>query len=123
MISDLADMKKWVKAYVTGANNSAATQKERLDCLPIGEYGLSFGLGIGCSGGWYGYTGGIPGYNTGAYYFPAQGATIIAFVNSQQERPAPGVANAIVRDITLILYPNNVAFPTDPNPTKTPPKY
>ena len=115
MISDLADMKKWVKAYVTGANNSAVTQKERLDCLPIGAHGLSFGLGIGCSGGWYGYTGGIPGYNTGAYYFPAQGATIVAFVNSQQETPAPGVANAIVRDITQILYPNNVAFPTDPS--------
>jgi D-alanyl-D-alanine carboxypeptidase len=123
MISDLADMKKWVKAYVTGENNGTATQKERLDCLPIGDYGLSFGLGIGCSGGWYGYTGGIPGYNTGAYYFPAQGATIIAFVNSQQEQPAPGVANAIFRDITQILYPANVAFPTDPNPTKTPPKY
>jgi len=123
MISDVADMKKWVKTYVAGENNSASTQKERLDCLPIGEYGLSFGLGIGCSGGWYGYTGGIPGYNTGAYYFPAQGATIIAFVNSQQERPAPGVANAIFRDITQIVYPANVAFPTDPNPTKTPPKY
>lgn len=122
MISDLADMKKWVKAYVTGENNGAATQKERLDCLPVGQYGLSFGLGIGCSGGWYGYTGGIPGYNTGAYYFPSQGATIIAFVNSQQEKPAPGVANAIFRDITQILYPANVAFPTDPNPTKTAPK-
>lgn len=123
MISDLADMKKWVKAYVTGANNSTASQKERLDCLPIGEYGLSFGLGIGCSGGWYGYTGGIPGYNTGAYYFPAQRATIIAFVNSQQEKPAPGVANAIVRDITQILYPTNVAFPTNPDPNAPPPKY
>lgn len=116
MISDMADMKKWVKAYVTGTTNSAETQKQRLDCLPIGEHGLSFGLGIGCSGGWYGYTGGIAGYNTGAYYFPAQDATIIAFVNSQQEKPDPGVANSIVRDITQILYPNNVAFPSDPVP-------
>jgi D-alanyl-D-alanine carboxypeptidase len=121
MISDMADMKKWVKAYVTGTTNSAATQKDRLACLPIGEYGLSFGLGIGCSNGWYGYTGGIPGYNTGAYYFPAQGATIIAFVNSQQEKPAPGVANSIVRDIAQILYPQNVPFPTDPNAAAKPP--
>ena len=119
MISDLADMKTWVKAYVTGATNSAATQKERLACLPTGGYELSFGLGIGCSNGWYGYTGGIPGYNTGAYYFPAQGATIIAFVNSQQEKPDPGVANAIFRDLTQILYPNNIAFPTDPNAKPT----
>jgi D-alanyl-D-alanine carboxypeptidase len=115
MISDMADMKTWVKAYVTGTTNGAATQKARLDCVPVGKYGLAFGLGIGCSGGWYGYTGGIAGYNTGAYYFPTEGATIIAFVNSQQEKPDPGVANAIFRDVTQILYPNNVAFPTDPS--------
>jgi D-alanyl-D-alanine carboxypeptidase len=115
MISDLPDMKKWVKAYVTGTTNSTTTQKERLACLPTGGYQLSFGLGVGCSNGWYGYTGGIPGYNTAAYYFPAQGATIIAFVNSQQEKPAPGVANAIVRDLAQILYPANVPFPADPH--------
>jgi D-alanyl-D-alanine carboxypeptidase len=111
MISDMADMKIWVKDYVTGTTNGAATQKQRLDCLPIGKPGLSFGLGIGCSAGWYGYTGGIPGYNTGVYYFPGKDITIIALVNSQRETPDPGVANAIMRDFTKILTPENVAFP------------
>ena len=78
MISDMADMKTWVKAYVTGTVNSAATQKERLTCIPIGKPNLAFGLGIGCSAGWFGYTGGITGYNTGAYYLPEMDATIIA---------------------------------------------
>jgi D-alanyl-D-alanine carboxypeptidase len=110
MISDMADMKKWVKAYVTGTTNSAATQKARLTCLPTGEGNLSFGLGIGCSAGWYGYTGGITGYNTGAYYMPDTGATIIVFVNSQVEKPFPGVANAMFRDIARIITPNNVPF-------------
>ncbi len=110
MISDMADMKKWVKAYVTGTTNSATTQQARLTCLPTGEGNLSFGLGIGCSAGWYGYTGGITGYNTAAYYMPATGTTIIAFVNSQQEHPFPGVANAIFRDIAKIVTPNNVPF-------------
>jgi D-alanyl-D-alanine carboxypeptidase len=110
MISDMADMKKWVKAYVTGTANSAATQKARLTCLPTGEGNLSFGLGIGCSAGWYGYTGGITGYNTGAYYMPDTGATIIVFVNSQVEKPFPGVANAMFRDIARIITPNNVPF-------------
>jgi D-alanyl-D-alanine carboxypeptidase len=114
MISDMADMKRWVKAYVSGSTNSEATQRDRLDCISTGEYGLAFGLGIGCSDGWYGYTGGIPGYNTGAYYFPEKDATIIAFVNSQIEKPEPGVANSIVRDFTQILDPSHVAFPTDP---------
>ena len=34
MISDTADMKTWVKAYVTGTVNSAATQQQRLACIP-----------------------------------------------------------------------------------------
>ena len=110
MISDMVDMKKWVKAYVTGTTNSAATQKARLACVPTGVGNLSFGLGIGCSAGWYGYTGGITGYNTGAYYMPATGASIIVFVNSQVEKPFPGVANAIFRDIARIITPNNVPF-------------
>ncbi len=111
MISDMADMKIWVKDYVAGTTNSAATQRQRLDCIPIGKPGMSFGLGVGCSGGWYGYTGGIPGYNTGAYYLPAKDATIVVLVNSQIEKPDPGVANSIVRDFTKILFPDHVAFP------------
>ena len=111
MISDMADMKAWVKAYVSGSVNSAATQKERLTCVPIGKPNMAFGLGIGCSAGWFGYTGGITGYNTGAYYFPAQDATIIVFVNSQQERKDKlDVASATVRDIARVLFPANVPF-------------
>jgi D-alanyl-D-alanine carboxypeptidase len=110
MISDMADMKTWVKAYVTGTTNSAPSQKARLTCIPTGEGNLAFGLGIGCSAGWYGYTGGIRGYNTGAYYMPATGITIIAFVNSQVEKPFPGVANAIFRDIATIVAPGNIPF-------------
>lgn len=110
MISDMADMKSWVKAYVTGTTNGAASQKARLTCLPTGEGNLAFGLGIGCSAGWYGYTGGITGYNTAAYYMPATGATIVAFVSSQREKPFPGVANAIFRDIAKLVTPNNVPF-------------
>ena len=110
MISDMADMKKWVKAYVTGTTNSAASQKARLTCLPTGEGNFKFGLGIGCSAGWDGYTGGIIGYHTAVYYMPATGATIIVFVNSDQEEPLPGVANALFRDIAKIITPNNVPF-------------
>jgi len=111
MISDMADMKTWVKAYVTGTTNSAATQKARLTCLPVGKPNLAFGLGIGCSAGWFGYTGGITGYNTGAYYLPAMDATIVVLVNSQQQpKDKPDVASAIFRDIARILSPGNVPF-------------
>jgi D-alanyl-D-alanine carboxypeptidase len=111
MISTVPDMKRWVKSYVTGTMNSRAAQRARLRCLPTGlGKDLNFGLGIGCSSGWYGYTGGLPGYNTAAYYFPSKDITVIAFVNAQREQPAPGVANSILRDITRVITPQNVAF-------------
>jgi D-alanyl-D-alanine carboxypeptidase len=111
MISDMADMKTWVKAYVAGTVNSAATQKARLTCIPIGKPNMAFGLGIGCSAGWFGYTGGITGYNTGAYYLPEADATIISFVNSQQQpKDKPDVASATFRDIARIPFPGNVPF-------------
>ena len=72
---------------------------------------MAFGLGIGCSAGWFGYTGGITGYNTGAYYLPEMDATIIAFVNSQQQpKDKPDVASATFRDIARVLFPGNVPF-------------
>lgn len=107
MVSDMADMKRWVKLYVEGKTNGAATQRARLDCLPIGDGDGGFGLGIACSNGWYGYTGGLPGYNTAAFEFPATGVTIVAWVTVQADNPKPGVANAIFRDIAAIMTPEN----------------
>jgi D-alanyl-D-alanine carboxypeptidase len=110
IISDLDDMKRWVALYVTGKTNKPATQRERLTCIPIGQGNLSFGLGIGCSAGWYGYTGGLPGYNTAGYYFPESGVTIISWVDVQSDKPAPGVASSIFRDIAEIMTPGHVPF-------------
>lgn len=112
MISTVPDMRRWVKSYVLGTMNSKAMQRQRLRCIPTGMgKNLNFGLGIGCSSGWYGYTGGLPGYHTAAYYLPSKDITVIAFVNAQREQPFPGAANAILRDITQIITPGNVAFP------------
>ncbi len=110
MISDMADMKRWVKLYVTGKTSGPATQRARMACVPTGEGNLSFGLGIGCSAGWYGYTGGLPGYNTANYYFPATGTTIVAWVPFQSDKPAPGAANAVFRDIAHIMTPAHIPF-------------
>ena len=115
MISNVPDMTRWVKSYVLGTMNSKAMQRERLRCLPVGMgKGLNFGLGIGCSGGWYGYTGGLPGYHTAAYYLPSKDITLIAFVNAQREKPFPGAANAIARDISQIVTPGNINFGAAP---------
>jgi D-alanyl-D-alanine carboxypeptidase len=110
MISDMGDMKRWVKLYVTGKTNGPETQRARMTCVPTGHGNLGFGLGIGCSAGWYGYTGGLPGYNTANYYFPEQDITIVAWVTLQADKPPPGVANAIFRDIARIMTPEHVPF-------------
>lgn len=111
MISTVPDMSRWVKSYVLGTMNSKAMQRQRLRCIPTGlGKGLDFGLGIGCSNGWYGYTGGLPGYNTAAYYLPSKDITVIAFVNAQREKPFPGAPNVIARDISRIITPNNINF-------------
>jgi len=110
MISTLPDMRRWVELMVRGRTSAAATQRARLDCVPIGKGNMSFGLGLGCSAGWYGYTGGLPGYNTAAYYFPAANITLVVFVTLQEDNPQPGVANTMVRDIARILIPDNVPF-------------
>ncbi len=118
MISTVPDMARWVKAYVSGTTNSPASQKERLQCIPIApNTKMAFGLGVGNSAGWYGYTGGLPGYNTAAYYLPEQDITLITFVTAQKEKPFPGVANCIIRDISRIITPDNVMF-TDAPPAK-----
>ena len=117
MISTVPDMKRWVKSYVLGTMNSKAMQRQRLNCISTGiGKGLDFGLGIGCSGGWYGYTGGLPGYHTAAYYLPSKDITLITFVIAQREQPFPGVANFIVRDITRIITPGNINFGGAPEP-------
>jgi D-alanyl-D-alanine carboxypeptidase len=110
MVSDMADMKRWITLYVTGKTSSPATHRALMNCIWTGRGNLSFGLGLGCSAGWYGYTGGLPGYNTADYYFPATGATIVAWVDVQAGTPRPGVANAIFRDIARLMTPGNVPF-------------
>jgi hypothetical protein len=64
----------------------------------------------GSTAGWFGHTGAVPGYNTAAYYFPAQKITIIVLVNSGTLGLPPGVANAIVQDIATIVTPQNIPF-------------
>ena len=72
MISDMADIRTWIVAYVGGKVSKPATYKQLMNVIPTGDGNLAFGLAFGESAGWYGYTGGLPGYNTADYYFPAE---------------------------------------------------
>ncbi len=107
MISDMADIKRWIKLYATAKTGGPATYRPAAECKQfLGN--TAFGLGINCSAGWYGYTGALPGYNTADYYFPASDATIVAWITYQAEKPPEGVASVIFRDIARIMTPDNI---------------
>lgn len=110
MISDMADIRTWIMAYVGGKVSKPASYKQLMNVIPTGDGNLAFGLALGESAGWYGYTGGLPGYNTADYYFPANHTFVVAWVPLQAAEPQPGVANTIFRDIARIMTPNNVPF-------------
>ncbi|HEY1429678.1 MAG TPA: serine hydrolase domain-containing protein [Candidatus Tumulicola sp.] len=109
MISAADDIRRWIKLYATGQASGQATYRDLIDCIPfLGN--TSFGLGITCSAGWYGYTGALPGYNTGDYYSPSTGMTILAWIDYQAPQPVEGVASVMVRDIARIVTPGHVPF-------------
>jgi CubicO group peptidase (beta-lactamase class C family) len=109
MISDMNDIRQWIKLYVTGKTCGAGTYNDLINCIPfLGN--TSFGLGITCSEGWYGYTGALPGYNTADYYSPETGLTVLAWINYQAKEPVEGVASVMVRDIARILTPDHIPF-------------
>lgn len=109
MISDMQDIRRWVKLYATGQASGRSTYADLVNCIPI-LGNTSFGLGITCSAGWYGYTGALPGYNTADYYSPSTGVTILAFINYKADLPVEGVASVMVRDIARIVTPGHVPF-------------
>ncbi len=109
MISDMNDIRRWIELYATGKTCGTGTYNDLITCIPfLGN--TSFGLGITCSEGWYGYTGALPGYNTADYYSPATGTTIVAWINYQAKEPVEGVASVMVRDIARVLTPDHVPF-------------
>ena len=109
MISDMTDVKRWVKLYATAKTGVPANFRPDFECLPfLGN--TSFGLGLTCSAGWYGYTGGLPGYNTADYYFPATGMTIIVWTTYYALNPPEGIASAMMRDVARIVSPSHVPF-------------
>lgn len=114
MISDMTDIRRWIKLFATGEAGGRATYADLTNCIPfLGN--TSFGLGITCSAGWYGYTGALPGYNTADYYSPSSGLTILAWIDYQAPEPVEGVASVMVRDVARILTPNRVPFVYTPS--------
>jgi len=87
VISTLHDLKIWARALATGQLLSAATQKERLNWVPmaggswIGHDTVAYGLGMADFGGVIGHNGQIAGFQSFMGYQPQKGATIVVLTN------------------------------------------
>ncbi len=80
LISTGADMLTYARALGTGQGLlDADTQLERLSSFPgAGGYGLAWG----CSKGWVGHAGELPGYNSSVFYDTTSDSTVITMTNS-----------------------------------------
>ena len=82
MISNIDDLKIWVRACADGTLLSETTQTERMKTNPFVEVKLNYGLGIMEYKGFYGHGGDIYGYHTFIIHSPARKTTIAVMLNS-----------------------------------------
>lgn len=110
LISTMVDLRTWIGSYGTGSLISPAMQRERLTWVtfPPNTPERHYGLGIGEDHGWLGHTGELPGYNTGAYYLPANKAVIVVMVNSDIPVGKINPMPLIFKALTKVVTPGNV---------------
>ncbi|MHB8770941.1 MAG: serine hydrolase domain-containing protein [Syntrophales bacterium] len=97
MISDLMDLKTWLRALASGALVSPEMQKERMTFGPPNT--PNYGLGIMNGGIVIGHSGEITGYNSSAYTQPGgNGATIIVLLNRYPSK-VEGVSDQILAEV------------------------
>jgi D-alanyl-D-alanine carboxypeptidase len=110
IISNLDDLRVWVKSYTTGTLVSPAMQKARLTWVtfPPATAVKGYGLGIGFFNGWLGHTGELPGYNAGAFYLPSQDATIVIEVNSDIGHDGKNPVPVLFAKLATIVTPKNI---------------
>ncbi|MFJ6834574.1 serine hydrolase domain-containing protein [Streptomyces sp. NPDC091209] len=108
MISNLHDLRRWAKIVATGTLLSPESQAQRLDTLPTGFPGTTYGLGIFDANGWIGHNGSLPGYETVTVYLPAKKATLVIMINTDASYQGQEPSTLLAKAITQIVTPNNV---------------
>jgi D-alanyl-D-alanine carboxypeptidase len=83
IISSARDLLVYGRALGTGQGLlTPAAQEDRLSSFPSGREAPSYGFALGCSAGWVGHTGELPGFNTTVYYQTDDDITVVVMVNS-----------------------------------------
>jgi D-alanyl-D-alanine carboxypeptidase len=95
MISDIYDLKLYLKALAEGTLISPEMQKERLK-WSIDKDEFKYGLGIFQVGDFLGHNGSYPGYHNISVHSPKSNITVIIFFNSQSNRSPDDFLKAIL---------------------------
>ena len=82
MISNIDDLKIWMRACADGTLLSETTQTERMKTVPFVAAKMNYGLGLMEYKGFYGHGGDIPGYHTIIMDSPERKTTIAVMLNS-----------------------------------------
>jgi len=109
MVSTVPDLKVWAKAVCTGELLEPETHEARLRTQPLSGWPdrVGYGEGIIEAGSFCGHGGDIFGFNSQMLYLPQRDAIIVVSVNKTDPYAEPP-ADAIVRDIVAILFPDHV---------------
>ena len=109
MVSDIYDMKNWVKAYATGEGLSPSMLAEQLKWIDEpGQAGdVRYGMGTMYIDGFIGHAGVIFGYNTFMGYSPKEDATIIVMTTTDDDHD--GAAVKLFAHFLKTLWPEDLA--------------
>ena len=109
MISDMADLRTYVRWMYYGFNLSLEIQQERLQTIPFYEDidWFQYGEGIVKLGGFYGHNGTIFGFCTDMWYQPETDATVIVSVN-RLDLDDNSQATQIFFHLSKIIFPEYV---------------
>ncbi len=134
IITTVGDLQIWLQALGTGKLLNPTTQQQRLQYVPTGivfsplpnlgqstGLPLQYGLGIANAGGFLGHNGQTVGYNSEAWYLPAQQTTIVVLTNADTSAAFGGVqdaADAAFVSLAGIVAPNGIT--TAPTTTQPP---
>jgi len=108
MISNLEDLKAWVKALATGELLSAEMRERQLEWITIPELSNvdgKYGLGIMSLSGFLGHNGAIFGYNSTALYLPEEDATMVVLVNKSTNSSQESML--IFLGLAQMLFPDH----------------
>ncbi|MFA6126319.1 MAG: serine hydrolase domain-containing protein [Bacteroidales bacterium] len=108
LISNVYDLKKWIRLLGTGALYSTASHQERLNWSSVSQNAYGFALenlfGVADPEGFVlGHSGAIWGYNTMAYYIPSVDMAIVVHVNYYSRGEKLPASSLLMDMITVAL--------------------